>query len=131
MYCHPVVSVNEEPPEFQLHFPPPRWSSVRPPLTVIHLLNPVSDYTNYLEEGIATAFSQYAAACYEIFNPPTGHYKDALELVHSLSDDPLGVGRLLRTRVGALSDVSSRDLTRHFPGVSEDIAEFLARKFIH
>ena len=98
---------------------------------VVHLLNPVAGDTNYLEEGVATAFAQYAASRYGFFYKPDGYYKDALDLVRRLADDPLGIGRLFRTHVGALSEARSRDLMRYFPDVGEDVAESLARKFSH
>ena len=98
---------------------------------VVHLLNPVTGVTNYLEEGVATAFAQYAASRYGFFYRPDSYYKDALDLVNRLADDPLGTGRLLRTHVGALSECSSRNLISQFPDVGEDVAESLARKFIH
>ena len=89
---------------------------------VVHLLNPTAGATNYLEEGIATAFAQYAASHYEFFYRPSEHYESALELVLRLPVDPLRAGRLLRTRVSALSVVSSRHLLEHFPGVGDDVA---------
>ena len=96
---------------------------------VVHLLNPIAGDTNYLEEGIAAAFAQYAASHYEFFYRPSDHYRDALELVHRLPVNPLRAGRLLRTRFGALSAVSSQHLLEHFTGVGDDVAESLARKF--
>ena len=96
---------------------------------VVHLLNPISGCTNYLEEGIATAFSQYAATYYGIFNPPSGPYKDALNLVNNLSDNPLEAGKALRTDVGALSDVTIQDLTVRFPSIGENISKRLVEEF--
>lgn len=96
---------------------------------VVHLLNPISGCTNYLEEGIATAFSQYAATHYGIFNPPSGPYKDALSLVNNLSENPLEAGRALRADVGALSEVTIQDLTLRFPSIGENISKRLVEEF--
>ena len=96
---------------------------------VVHLLNPISGCTNYLEEGIATAFSQYAAIQYGIFNPPSGPYKDALSLVNNLPENPLEAGRALRADVGALSDVTIQDLTVRFPSIGENISKRLVEEF--
>ena len=109
------------------------WNAVESEVSheVVHLLNPIAGDTNYLEEGIATAFVQYAASHYEFYSRPSDYYRDALELVHRLPVDPLRAGRLLRTHVGALSVVSSRHLLEHFPGVGDDVADSLSRRFEH
>ncbi|MCY4654991.1 MAG: hypothetical protein OXC95_17730 [Dehalococcoidia bacterium] len=107
------------------------WNAAKGELSheVVHLLNPIPGFTNYLEEGVATAFSQYAAARHGIYYPSSGGYEIALGLVKQLSDNALDAGKLLRDRIGALSDVSAPDLVIHFPHVSKGVAERLSEEF--
>ncbi len=54
---------------------------------IIHLLNPIVGYTNWLEEGIAVKFSIFAQNepnLHPIQQPISGPYFDALELVNTL-----------------------------------------------
>jgi hypothetical protein len=72
----------------------------------VHLLNPIAGYTNYLEEGIAVAFSLHAQDLYRIARcntPAIQGYVDALQLAESLPGGPFDFGKAVRTRFGSLA----------------------------
>lgn len=97
----------------------------------VHLLNPVAGGTNFLEEGIATAFSMYAVQT-------SGHpqnkikieaYADAMALVQSLPPDAFTAARMVRETVGALSAATLNDLANMFPYVERSILCRLSQPF--
>lgn len=96
----------------------------------VHLLNPISGNANYLEEGVAVAFSLAIQPLYGICNPTRmKSYQFALGLVGVLPNGPLEVGRLVRERVGALSAATVHDLEDLFPSVDRTILGKLVEEF--
>jgi hypothetical protein len=94
----------------------------------VHLLDPVQGHTNFLEEGIATAFQLLVAPGISGIEIPVMFpiYLDALRLVESLPVSPIEVGRLVRARWGALAMVSMAQLQAIFPASDLAILEKLA-----
>lgn len=96
----------------------------------VHLLNPVKGYTNYLEEGIAVAFSV------EMSHRLTSHpmaprsssvlYCEALQLVQALPISCFDAAKTIRNRVTALSAVTLEILCECFPSADETILAQLA-----
>lgn len=78
----------------------------------VHLLNPIDGYTNWLEEGVAVAFSLHALEHYAMdkYSPTLQAYTDALELVMELPGRPFAVPRAARSIAGALSAVTVESL---------------------
>lgn len=108
----------------------------------VHLLNPVPrKESNYLEEGVAVAFSLYVLPFLgisdryqkevESFLPE--EYKNALDLVKKLPYEPLKAGRLIRERIEKLSAATIQDPEKHleklFPSVAKTTLSELAEKF--
>ncbi len=98
----------------------------------VHLLNPIPGGTNFLEEGIAVAFSHIAMQRYgqqpfeQNATPP---YAEALRLVRSLPPDIFPAAKSIRSDVGALSKVTLRDLERMFPAVERPVLCKLTEPF--
>ena len=104
----------------------------------IHLLSPVTMGTaNYLEEGVAVAFSIHAQHLYSIpgvsIQEPkksnSNPYRIALTLVNELPKPLLVHASLLRQMAGSLSNVSSEHLLRLFPDIDVSLADALTCKF--
>ena len=111
----------------------------------VHLLNPVPvDESNYLEEGVAVAFSFYVLSrcisdtCQkkeESRSPEK--YKNALSRVKELQYEPLKTGKQIREQVGirihkqfgALSAATVQDLKALFQNVGPTDLERLIEKF--
>lgn len=83
----------------------------------VHLLNPTTGHTNWLEEGVAVAFSQYALAHYglPLQEPALPTYAEALKLVQELPDGPFVASREARLAAGALSSVKFEQLRAAAP----------------
>jgi len=83
----------------------------------VHLLNPTAANTNWLEEGIAVAFSVFALDHYNLSaqRPTSGSYVEALVLVQDLPDGPFPTARRVREVAGALNAVSYEQLTDIVP----------------
>ena len=96
----------------------------------VHLLNPIPGNANYLEEGVAVAFSLGVQSFYGI-NVPISmkSYLYALQLVAMLPDGPLEAGSRVRERVGALTAVTERDLEELFPNVDRAVLSKLTEEF--
>ena len=97
----------------------------------VHLLNPVAGGTNFLEEGIAVAFSIRAL---EVCGQPpfeTGEalYTEALNLVRALAPDVFAAGRRIRECAGALGKATRCHLESLFPGVDRAILCRLSEPF--
>jgi len=83
----------------------------------IHMLNPVTcSEVNYLEEGVAVAFSMHAQKhfkdCNREPNPDNEadlKYAIALDLVKQLPGGPLESARRIRQKVDRLSDATADD----------------------
>ena len=96
----------------------------------VHLLNPIPGNANYLEEGVAVAFSLSVQQVYGICIPPRmKSYLCALGLVVALPGGPLEAGRRVRERVGALSDATVQDLEELFPSVDGSVLSKLVEEF--
>lgn len=78
----------------------------------VHLLNPAAGYTNWLEEGVAVAFSQYALAQYNFApqEPNYATYVEALKLVRELPAGPFVGPREARLAAGSLREVKLEQL---------------------
>lgn len=94
----------------------------------IHLLNPTVGYTNWLEEGIAVAFSIRAQGFYEMPRtfPNLANYLEALELVGALPGDAFFAARRAREVAGALNAVTYEQLCALFPMCDESCLRKLA-----
>jgi hypothetical protein len=95
----------------------------------IHLLNPIKGYTNYLEEGVAVAFSLEAMKEYTNHQPlpePTPHYRRALELVKMLPNDFNSAIYAIREKCGSLGAATHEDLILLFPTLDPKIAKELS-----
>lgn len=97
----------------------------------VHLLNPIIGNANFLEEGVAVAFSLRVQPLYGIsVTPSMRSYIHALQLVNALPRDPLVAAKQVRERVGALSLATPQDLVALFPNVDEAIANQLTMAFV-
>ena len=97
----------------------------------VHLLNPISGDANFLEEGIAVAFSIWVQQLYGIhMEPSMESYLRALKLVRMLHPDPLEAGRRIRDHAGALSGCGEHQLSELFPGVKRSVLADLASEFV-
>nr|QFE31781.1 hypothetical protein MS307 [uncultured bacterium] len=84
----------------------------------VHLRNPISGYTNWLEEGVAVAFAVYAQQQFgvqPIHKPESGAYLEALHMVESLVDGPFVSGRRVREHFGSLGNASAVKMYSLFP----------------
>jgi hypothetical protein len=100
----------------------------------VHLLNPVIDYTNFLEEGFAVYFSKEMS---EIFTSHPMEPKDegsgayyvrAHELVLQLPEPIYNSGKLIRQRFGSLGGVQSDQLSFLFPQLSSNVVAQLTQE---
>ena len=94
----------------------------------VHLLNPVEGTTNWLEEGVAVAFSVHVS------NTMTPHkmapadgssYDKALKLVHHLAEPCFDAATRIRQKSGSLSGATEETLHTLFPTVEEDVIQRL------
>lgn len=92
----------------------------------VHLLNPVKGNTNWLEEGVAVAFSLFAMGQYKVppqmVNDPL--YKEALDLAEALPGGAIQAGRNARATAGALGAVTYE----HLKAIAPDIEAFKLQK---
>ena len=103
----------------------------------IHLLDPVKNSeVNYLEEGVAVAFSIHAQECFglKVWKPSPSVERDiryhlAFGLVQALPEGALESAKRVRQKVGRLSDATADDLRDLYDGLEPSIAEKLASKF--
>lgn len=92
----------------------------------VHLLNPTVGRTNWLEEGLAVAFSLHVQ---DAIRPSSGPYKEALTMIDALPNDPFAIGRAARTRSGSLFEVTPDILQLVAPGITGDQAKCLCGEF--
>lgn len=88
----------------------------------VHLLNPTVGFTNWLEEGVAVAFSQYALAHYGLAPMATAlpTYAEAEKLVDELPGGPFVAPREARLAAGSLSAVKLEHLLAAAPAHPEE-----------
>ncbi|MHA2718268.1 hypothetical protein ACXZ7B_26775 [Vibrio owensii] len=93
----------------------------------IHLLNPVAGYTNFLEEGVAVAFSVDMSSKYtqHPMSPSDKFYSRAHELVQKLPGGVYESAKKIRERCGSLGDASVDALAELFPELDAKIIEEL------
>jgi len=96
----------------------------------IHLLNPVVGYTNYLEEGVAVAFSveMSRTKTTHAMEPDDNHYKKAWELVLQLPGGLYETTKSIRNHFGSLGKAEPVGIRGLFPDVPEDLAMGLCQK---
>ena len=96
-----------------------------------HLLNPMPGNGNWLSEGIAVAFADYAQRCYGIEPQSIGmaSYRRALELVSKLFPDALTAGRRIRDACGSLDSATRYILETLFPSADPEILTQLCKPF--
>jgi hypothetical protein len=74
----------------------------------VHLLNPTVQHTNWLEEGVAVAFSLHALRHYDL--PPQhialATYREAHELAEALPGGTFAAAKAVRAMAGALNAVN-------------------------
>ncbi|WP_236734022.1 hypothetical protein, partial [Aliivibrio fischeri] len=97
----------------------------------IHLLNPIVGYTNYLEEGIAVAFSVDLSKneTTHPMSPNDKYYQRALKLVQLLPDGVYESARSIRNKFGSLGNAEPVGLKELFPTLKTEIAEELCTEF--
>ncbi len=83
----------------------------------VHLLNPIVNYTNWLEEGVAVAFSLHALVRYGLAQqlPTLPTYAQALKLVQELPGGAFAAPGSARLAAGALNAVTSGHLQAAAP----------------
>ena len=97
----------------------------------VHLLNPICGNANYLEEGVAVAFSLGVQQLYGVsVQTSMKSYLYALQLVAMLPGGPFEAGKQARDRVGALSDATVEVLEELFPSMDEAVLSKLAEEFV-
>lgn len=99
---------------------------------VVHLLDPVSGYTNCLEEGVAVEFAlhaQIALASPRLLTPTDGAYREVLMMVRRLPWGALPTGRLMRDG-SPLSAATVQSLRDTDPTIPTELAEALSEKCI-
>ena len=97
----------------------------------VHLLNPVARGNgNYLEEGVAVAFSLYVQPMYGFkMSVQIPSYEYALQLADSLPVGTLAAGKLIRQHIGALSSATAQSLAELFPEGDEAVCDRLTQRF--
>lgn len=97
----------------------------------VHLLNPLRGNGNWLSEGIAVAFSDYAQRCHGMEPQKVGmaSYRRAQELVSELPPDPLTAARRIRNACGSLEIATRCILEKLFPSVDPTILTQLCEPF--
>ena len=98
----------------------------------VHLLNPKPGVGNWLSEGIAVAFSNFALRRFNLEPHSTDmqSYRRALSLVSGLAYDPLVAGRCIRAACGSLNTADQSILGNLFPGVDSEILTELCKPFV-
>jgi hypothetical protein len=98
----------------------------------VHLLNPIAGHTNWLEEGVAVAFSIHAQGLYNIpLDPiPPGAYWDALTLVDALPGGTFPFAKTVREKFGSLHTFNADELRAEFPQISAELAVRLSDKCV-
>ena len=98
----------------------------------VHLLDPTPGDGNWLSEGIAVAFSDYAQQHFSLVPQRIGlrSYRRSLELVSELPHEPLVAGQFIRACCGSLNDATPSILVELFPSVDSGILSELCKTFV-
>jgi hypothetical protein len=99
----------------------------------IHLLDPITGNTNWLEEGAAVLFSvqmSKAMTTHPQQPKPGSAYEEALSLLEVLPDPIPNSITTIRKKVGALSAVTSEALRELFPSLPEEASNQLSDRCI-
>tara|TARA_R110000868_G_scaffold35862_1_gene128004 strand:- start:433 stop:936 length:504 start_codon:yes stop_codon:yes gene_type:complete len=99
----------------------------------VHLLDPVTGFTNYLEEGFAVMFSLDMLKIHLNDNqfPQCSFYQKAWQLVNRLDGypfpdcNPYDAAKLIRYKFGSLGEVEISGMFEIFPRVPKDIIQKL------
>lgn len=99
----------------------------------IHLLNPIVGHTNYLEEGVAVAFSidmsknqtGHPMSPYDKCDEQSRCYQYAFELVEFLPDGIYESARRIRSKFSSLGNAQPIGLRELFPTLKNEIIEEL------
>ena len=97
----------------------------------VHLLNPRPGIGNWLSEGIAESFSDYAQRHYGM-EPQKANmesYSRAKQLVSELSPDALTAGRRIRDTCMSLNNATQDTLVTLFPTVNISTLKELCKQF--
>jgi hypothetical protein len=95
----------------------------------VHLLDPCTGYTNWLEEGLAVEFSHYCV-CLMGGRPSPAEvrgYRDAQVLVRALPGGAFAFGKQAREKLGPLHLLTAQMLKAEFPQISKDLAKRLTK----
>ncbi|MBD2254047.1 hypothetical protein [Nostoc parmelioides] len=98
----------------------------------VHLLNPTVGHTNWFEEGVAVEFSIYAQSLFKLpsYQPQTGAYLEALQLVRSLPNNPFISAKKIRAKIGALNTLNISRIQDTFPKICPSLAKKLCEQFL-
>lgn len=93
----------------------------------VHILNPSTGYTNFLEEGVAVEFQRYISPRLSGKEIPITIplYIQAAEMVRVLSKNPFNAARRIRERYGALGAVRVNQLETLFPNANKGLLRAL------
>lgn len=96
----------------------------------VHLLNPVVGYTNYLEEGVAVAFSVDMSKTQTThpMSPCDQFYSKAYELVQKLPNGVYESAKQIRAQCGSLGAASPAALIQLFPELDVQLIEDLCNE---
>lgn len=96
----------------------------------VHLLNPITGYANYLEEGMAVHFSVRMSELhtYHAMSPNCPFYKESLRLVQQLPGGVYSAGKKIREQCGAFSTITLDNLLWLFPDLNQKVAETLCQE---
>lgn len=96
----------------------------------VHLLDPAPGFTNYLEEGIAVAFSVEMSQSYtdDPQQPNDHHYQKAWHLVIRLPDHWANAASRLRKKCGSLRAATPEDILTLYPSMHNGLLDQLCSK---
>ncbi len=95
----------------------------------VHLLDPITGHTNWLEEGAAVEFSilmSQLLTSHAMAPASASNYSLARSMLAQLPTPTLSSIGLLRQRFGALSSITADQIEGTFPSLPEDVAIRLA-----
>lgn len=98
----------------------------------VHLLNPIAGCTNYLEEGVAVAFSVNMSEVLggQRQTPTLESYQEAWRLVQELSKDVFPAAKAIRAQCRGLSQATVEDLNLLFPNRKIELLQKLVAQCV-